>query len=224
MDIEGEQDRVIFIRTVAQIIVRTTRRRSVLTRWLFSLQATKAHMKLNTKKLYQADGYAAKEILKVITPLYKALRESENKELDDEDDVDHQYRYAMNDDVRREGMSTDAWLLIDYSDRHAEECSFTLFDDHSERCQSTRTSRQRTGRPRKQDPLWSASLFIHSIDWSSRKRVRKWWIAVWNCPKYEKASEKQRVLPKYVDLELVVVRSLLTWIFSAWIRQVRQID
>ncbi len=66
----------------------------------FSLQATKAHLKLNTKKLYQADVYAVKEILKVITPLYKALRDSENKELDDEDDVDVQYRYAMNDDVK----------------------------------------------------------------------------------------------------------------------------
>jgi hypothetical protein len=57
-------------------------------------------MKLNTKKLYQADGYAVKEILKVITPLYKALRDGENKELEDEDDIDHQHRYAMNDDVR----------------------------------------------------------------------------------------------------------------------------
>ncbi len=66
---------------------------------LFLFKATKAHLKLNTKKLYQADGYAVKEILKVITPLYKALRDSENKELDDEDDIDHQYRYAMNDDV-----------------------------------------------------------------------------------------------------------------------------
>lgn len=65
-----------------------------------SFQAVKAHLKLNTKKLYQADGYAVKEILKVITPLYKALRDSENKELDDEDDIDLQYRYAMNDDVR----------------------------------------------------------------------------------------------------------------------------
>ncbi|CAF3872111.1 unnamed protein product [Rotaria sp. Silwood2] len=80
-DIEGEQDRVMFIRTIAQII------------------ATKAHMKLNTKKLYQADGYAVKEILKVITPLYKALRDSENKDLEDEDDVDYQYRYAINDDM-----------------------------------------------------------------------------------------------------------------------------
>ena len=35
----------------------------------------------------------------MITPLYKALRDSESKELDDEDDLDHRYRYAMNDDV-----------------------------------------------------------------------------------------------------------------------------
>ena len=96
-DIEGEQDRVIFIRTIAQIIVGISLKTFS---WKFLLsKATKAHMKLNTKKLYQADGYAVKEILKVITPLYKALRDSENKELDDEDDVDHQYRYAMNDDV-----------------------------------------------------------------------------------------------------------------------------
>lgn len=65
----------------------------------FSSKATKAHLKLNTKKLYQADGYAVKEILKVITPLYKALRESENRELDEDEDIDPQYRYAMNDDV-----------------------------------------------------------------------------------------------------------------------------
>jgi clusterin-associated protein 1 len=63
-------------------------------------------MKLNTKKLYQADGYAVKEILKVITPLYKALRDSESKELDDEDDVDPQYRYAMNDDVNNSFISS----------------------------------------------------------------------------------------------------------------------
>jgi len=103
-DIEGEQDRVIFIRTITQIIVRKIQRfyKFSFFSFLFLLQATKAHLKLNTKKLYQADGYAVKEILKVISPLYKALRDSENKELDDEDDVDNQYRYAMNDDVRIE--------------------------------------------------------------------------------------------------------------------------
>ena len=36
-------------------------------------QATKAHIKLNTKKLYQADGYAVKELLKVTSVLYNAM-------------------------------------------------------------------------------------------------------------------------------------------------------
>ncbi|NWU18602.1 CLUA1 protein, partial [Cephalopterus ornatus] len=35
--------------------------------------ATKAHIKLNTKKLYQADGYAVKELLKVTSVLYGAM-------------------------------------------------------------------------------------------------------------------------------------------------------
>ena len=38
------------------------------------LQATKAHIKLNTKKLYQSDGYAVKELLKATAVLYNAMR------------------------------------------------------------------------------------------------------------------------------------------------------
>ncbi|KAM6121619.1 LOW QUALITY PROTEIN: clusterin-associated protein 1 [Phoenicopterus ruber ruber] len=52
--VETEQDRVFFIKAVAQFM------------------ATKAHIKLNTKKLYQADGYAVKELLK-ITSAYGAM-------------------------------------------------------------------------------------------------------------------------------------------------------
>ncbi len=37
-------------------------------------QATKAHVRLNTKKLYSADGYAVQEMLKVTTLLYSASR------------------------------------------------------------------------------------------------------------------------------------------------------
>ncbi|EDO32576.1 predicted protein, partial [Nematostella vectensis] len=37
-------------------------------------QATKAHIKLNTKKLYGADGYAVKELLKVTSVLYNAMK------------------------------------------------------------------------------------------------------------------------------------------------------
>ncbi|NWR38046.1 CLUA1 protein, partial [Tachuris rubrigastra] len=54
-DVATEQDRVFFIKAVAQFM------------------ATKAHIKLNTKKLYQADGYAVKELLKVTSVLYGAM-------------------------------------------------------------------------------------------------------------------------------------------------------
>ncbi|XP_010565296.1 clusterin-associated protein 1 isoform X3 [Haliaeetus albicilla] len=54
-DVETEQDRVFFIKAVAQFM------------------ATKVHIKLNTKKLYQADGYAVKELLKVTSVLYGAM-------------------------------------------------------------------------------------------------------------------------------------------------------
>ncbi|XP_001630036.2 clusterin-associated protein 1 [Nematostella vectensis] len=56
MDVETEQDRVLFIKAVAQFM------------------ATKAHIKLNTKKLYGADGYAVKELLKVTSVLYNAMK------------------------------------------------------------------------------------------------------------------------------------------------------
>ncbi|XP_051930556.1 clusterin-associated protein 1 homolog isoform X3 [Hippocampus zosterae] len=36
--------------------------------------ATKAHVKLNTKRLYQADGYAVKEMLKITSVLYSAMK------------------------------------------------------------------------------------------------------------------------------------------------------
>ncbi|NXO28770.1 CLUA1 protein, partial [Cisticola juncidis] len=54
-DVETEQDRVFFIKAVAQFM------------------ATKAHIRLNTKRLYQADGHAVKELLKV-TLLYGATQ------------------------------------------------------------------------------------------------------------------------------------------------------
>uniref|UniRef100_A0A8C3W1E5 Clusterin associated protein 1 n=1 Tax=Catagonus wagneri TaxID=51154 RepID=A0A8C3W1E5_9CETA len=55
-DVDTEQDRVFFIKAVAQFM------------------ATKAHIKLNTKKLYQADGYAVKELLKIASVLYSAMK------------------------------------------------------------------------------------------------------------------------------------------------------
>jgi len=58
MDVDTENDRVLFIKSVAQFMM------------------TKAHIKLNTKKLYGADGLAVKELLKVTTVLYDATQRS----------------------------------------------------------------------------------------------------------------------------------------------------
>ena len=53
-EIDEERHRVEFIKNIA------------------SLFASKTRIKLNTRKLYGADGYAVQEILKVATVLYKA--------------------------------------------------------------------------------------------------------------------------------------------------------
>ncbi|XP_024861111.1 clusterin-associated protein 1 homolog isoform X3 [Kryptolebias marmoratus] len=55
-DVDTESDRIFFIKAVAQFM------------------ATKAHIKLNTKHLYQADGYAVKEMLKITSMLYSAMK------------------------------------------------------------------------------------------------------------------------------------------------------
>jgi clusterin-associated protein 1 len=53
-DIDEEKDRVNFIRGVCMLFL------------------SKARVKLNPKKLYQADGNAVQELLKAATMLYKA--------------------------------------------------------------------------------------------------------------------------------------------------------
>ncbi|XP_062848752.1 clusterin-associated protein 1 homolog [Trichomycterus rosablanca] len=58
-DIDSEADRVFFIKAVAQFM------------------ATKAHIKVNLKRLYQADGYAVKEMLKITSVLYNAMKTKE---------------------------------------------------------------------------------------------------------------------------------------------------
>jgi clusterin-associated protein 1 len=79
MDVDTEQDRVLFVKSVAQFMVETARWNIRLTHRCIdvsslSSQATKAHIKLNTKKLYGADGYAVKELLKIASMLYDAMR------------------------------------------------------------------------------------------------------------------------------------------------------
>ncbi|XP_063790862.1 clusterin-associated protein 1 isoform X2 [Pseudophryne corroboree] len=69
VDVDTEQDRVFFIKAVAEFM------------------ATKAHIKLNTKKLYQADGNSVKELLKVTNVLYNAMKTKglESIQIGDED-------------------------------------------------------------------------------------------------------------------------------------------
>ena len=66
-DIEDEKDRVAFIRQVCQLF------------------ATKARIILNPKKLYEASGFAVKELLKISSMMYKAMQQSEN--IMEEDDL-----------------------------------------------------------------------------------------------------------------------------------------
>lgn len=68
-DVDTEQDRVLFIKSLAQFM------------------ATKAHIKLNTKKLYGADGYAVKELLKVTSVLYSAMKTNAGNQASEESNV-----------------------------------------------------------------------------------------------------------------------------------------
>ena len=62
-DTDTEQDRVMLVRSVVQFM------------------ATKAHIKLNPKKLYQSDGYAVKELIKVSSVLYSAMKINTGEEI-----------------------------------------------------------------------------------------------------------------------------------------------
>ncbi|NXJ80327.1 CLUA1 protein, partial [Trogon melanurus] len=76
-DVETEQDRVFFIKAVAQFM------------------ATKAHIKLNTKKLYQADGYAVKELLKVTSVLYGAMNTKGVERVDVSEEDSSKFKFDL---------------------------------------------------------------------------------------------------------------------------------
>jgi len=63
--VETEEDRVLLIRSVAEFM------------------ALKANVMLNTKKLYQADGHAVKELLKPTSLLYNAIQANRAEDLND---------------------------------------------------------------------------------------------------------------------------------------------
>uniref|UniRef100_A0A7S0RGA7 Clusterin-associated protein 1 n=1 Tax=Pyramimonas obovata TaxID=1411642 RepID=A0A7S0RGA7_9CHLO len=61
-DISTEADRVVFLKSISQ------------------LMAARGRIKLNMKRLYAADGYAVKELLKIASVLYKATSKANEKE------------------------------------------------------------------------------------------------------------------------------------------------
>ncbi|KAI1896221.1 hypothetical protein AGOR_G00092570 [Albula goreensis] len=76
-DVESESDRVFFIKAVAQFM------------------ATKAHIKLNTKRLYQADGYAVKEMLKITSVLYSAMKTKEMASSDKPEEDSSKFKFDL---------------------------------------------------------------------------------------------------------------------------------
>ena len=54
-DISGEGERIIFIKSVASFL------------------ASKMHVKINTRRVYSADGFAVKELQKIVAVLYGAM-------------------------------------------------------------------------------------------------------------------------------------------------------
>lgn len=63
--LDTEQDRVLFIKMIVHFM------------------ATKTFIKINPKRLYKADGFAVKEVLKLVNVMYNALN-FENKSEDEE--------------------------------------------------------------------------------------------------------------------------------------------
>ncbi|XP_072764805.1 clusterin-associated protein 1 [Anoplolepis gracilipes] len=72
----------------------TEEQRVALIRNIAEFMALKTNIKLNTKKLYQADGYAVKEMLKITTMLYDAQNSSSIEE-----NRSGSNRIAMNFDI-----------------------------------------------------------------------------------------------------------------------------
>ena len=78
-DIDTEQDRVILVRTIVQFMASKVK--SLI--WIQSSSRfyhDQAHIKLNPKKLYQSDGYAVKELIKVASVLYSAMKSNTENE------------------------------------------------------------------------------------------------------------------------------------------------
>lgn len=58
-------------------------------------QVTKAHIKLNTKRLYQADGYAVKEMLKITSVLYSAMKTKQMALADTAEEDNSKFKFDL---------------------------------------------------------------------------------------------------------------------------------
>lgn len=67
----------------------------------FFPKATKAHIKLNTKKLYQADGYAVRELLKVTSVLYSAMNTEGVECTDITEEDSSKFKFDLGSKVRK---------------------------------------------------------------------------------------------------------------------------
>ncbi|KAB0793637.1 hypothetical protein PPYR_13257 [Photinus pyralis] len=93
-EFETEEQRIALIRNIAQFM------------------ALKANVKLNTKRLYQADGYSVKELLKITSLLYSALKENALNMTDEEsvrnlDLGDLEISYNANDFKRSRQLASE---------------------------------------------------------------------------------------------------------------------
>ena len=75
-DIEDEKDSIMFIRAACQLFT------------------SKARITINPKRLYEAQGYAVKELLKIATMMYKAMQSSE--QFDDDEGGGQGMDFNMN--------------------------------------------------------------------------------------------------------------------------------
>uniref|UniRef100_A0AAQ4QW60 Clusterin associated protein 1 n=1 Tax=Gasterosteus aculeatus aculeatus TaxID=481459 RepID=A0AAQ4QW60_GASAC len=82
-DVDTESDRIFFIKAVAQFMV------------------TKAHIKLNTKRLYQADGYAVKEMLKITSVLYSAMKTKQMALADAAEEDNSKFKFDLGSREKR---------------------------------------------------------------------------------------------------------------------------
>lgn len=107
-DYATEQERVILIRQVAEFMAIT------------------ANIKLNTKKLYQADGYAVQELLKVTQLLYEAQLKS--SETSTRTETFHDLKFDISDKINElkstrqlaSELTTNGATLFDLLGREAE--------------------------------------------------------------------------------------------------------